>query len=130
MVERIVFDAVLFCCGDIFRKGVELAFQRSAVPGEDIEQRRQGGITEFSAYRFRRSRIVHIEPNPDTATEKSRYSPFLIAPDLRLADRRALPPPHEQVRTQRHDAITDDRDSDLSRTGRLFARRLRNNNDL
>jgi len=56
--------------------------------GEDIEQRRQGGITEFSAYRFRRSRIVHIEPNPDTATEKSRYSPFLIAPDLRLADRR------------------------------------------
>jgi hypothetical protein len=33
--------------------------------GEDIEQRRQGGITEFSAYRFRRSRIVHIEPNTD-----------------------------------------------------------------
>jgi len=48
----------------------------------------------------------------------------LIAPDLRLADRRALPPPHEQVRTQRHDAITDDRDSDRSRTGRLFARAL------
>src|ERR1700756_1993001 len=124
MVERIVFDAVLFRCGDILRKGVELAFQRSAMLGEDIEQRRQGGITEFSAYRFRRSRIVHIEPNlilplrsHDTATEKSRYSRFLIAPDLRLADRRALPPPHEQVRTQRHDAITDDRDNDRSRTG-------------
>ena len=43
MVERIVFDAVLFCCGDILRKGIELAFQRSAMLGEDIEQRRQGG---------------------------------------------------------------------------------------
>src|SRR5215472_1901235 len=63
MVERIVFDAVLFCCGDILRKGVELSFQRSAMLDEDIEQRCQGGITEFSAYRFRRSRIVHIEPN-------------------------------------------------------------------
>ena len=36
----------------------------------------------------------------------------------------ALPPPHEQVRTQRRDAITDDCDSDRSRTGRLFARAL------
>jgi hypothetical protein len=34
---------VLFCCGDILRKGVELAFQRSAMLGEDIEQRRADG---------------------------------------------------------------------------------------
>jgi hypothetical protein len=44
---------VLFCCGDILGKGVEPAFQRSAMLGEDIEQRRQCRITEFSAYRFR-----------------------------------------------------------------------------
>lgn len=31
--------------------------------GEDIEQRRQYLITDFSAYRFRRSRIAYIEPN-------------------------------------------------------------------
>jgi hypothetical protein len=40
LVERIVFDAVLFCCGDILRKGVELALQLNAMLGEDIEQRR------------------------------------------------------------------------------------------
>jgi hypothetical protein len=40
---------VLFCCGDILRKGVELAFQRSAMLGKDGEQRRQRRITEFSA---------------------------------------------------------------------------------
>jgi hypothetical protein len=57
VVERIVFDAVLFCCGDILRKGVELAFRCSAMLGEDIEQRRQCRITEFSTYRFRRSGI-------------------------------------------------------------------------
>jgi hypothetical protein len=61
LVERTVFDAVLFCCGDILRKGIELAFRRSAMLGEDIEQRRQCRITDFLAYRFRGSRIVHIE---------------------------------------------------------------------
>ena len=63
MVEWLVFDAVLFCCGDILRKGVELAFQCGAMLSEDIEQRRQWRNTEFLAYRFRRSKIVHIEPN-------------------------------------------------------------------
>jgi hypothetical protein len=47
LVERIVFGAVLFCCGDILRKGVELAFQRGAMLGEDIEQRRQCRNTVF-----------------------------------------------------------------------------------
>jgi hypothetical protein len=36
MVERIAFDAVFFCCGDILRKGVELTFRRGAVHGEDV----------------------------------------------------------------------------------------------
>ena len=38
--EWIAFDALLFCCGDILRKGVELTFRRGAMHGEDVEERR------------------------------------------------------------------------------------------
>jgi hypothetical protein len=37
MVERIALDAVPFCCGDILRKGVELAFRYSVMPGQNFE---------------------------------------------------------------------------------------------
>src|SRR6516165_3879791 len=37
MVERVALDAVLFCCGDILRKGVELAFRYSVMPGQNFE---------------------------------------------------------------------------------------------
>src|SRR5215469_5807511 len=37
LVERIVFRAVLFCRGDIIRKGIELAFRCSAILCQDIE---------------------------------------------------------------------------------------------
>jgi hypothetical protein len=63
LVQRIVFDAVLVCSGDILRKSVELAFWCSAMLGKDIEQRDQRRITYFSAYRFRGRRIVDIESN-------------------------------------------------------------------
>ena len=51
LVERIVFDAVLFCCGDILRKGVELAFQRSAMLGEDIERRQSRNTEAYQIHR-------------------------------------------------------------------------------
>jgi hypothetical protein len=38
--EWIAFDALLFCCGDILRKGVELTFRCGAMHGEDVEERR------------------------------------------------------------------------------------------
>jgi hypothetical protein len=84
LVERIVFDAVLFCCGDILRKGVELAFQRNAMLGEDIEQLRQCRLREFSAYRFRRSRVVHVEPNLILPLRSHAMLAFLVALDLVL----------------------------------------------
>src|ERR1700758_747727 len=96
MVERIVFDAVLFCCGDILGKGIELAFQRSAMLGEDIEQRRQCRITEFSAYRFRRSRIVHIESNLIMPLRSHAILAFWSHPICPFPIARRLS--HEQVR--------------------------------
>src|SRR5258706_3165636 len=82
LIERITFDAVLFCRGDILRKGVELAFRRSAMIGEDIEQRRQCRITKLSAYRFRRGKIVDIESNLILPLRSHANFDLLVAPDL------------------------------------------------
>jgi CubicO group peptidase (beta-lactamase class C family) len=37
---RPYYRRMLFCCGDILRKGVELTFRCGAMHGEDVEERR------------------------------------------------------------------------------------------
>jgi hypothetical protein len=54
---------MLFGCGDILRKCIELAFRRSTMLPENIEQRGQRRVTESSAQRVRRNRINHVKPN-------------------------------------------------------------------
>jgi hypothetical protein len=66
--------------------------------GEDIEQRRQCRITEFSAYRFRRGRIVHIEPNLILPLRSHAILASWSHPICPFSDRKALPLAREQVR--------------------------------
>ena len=52
-----------FCSGDILREGVKLTFWLGAVLSEDFEEALQPRVTQFLPYRFRHSRIAHIESN-------------------------------------------------------------------
>jgi len=49
LVKRVVFDPLLFGCGDILRKGVKLAFCHGAMRGKNFEQRFQRRVTVTSA---------------------------------------------------------------------------------
>ena len=38
LIERMAFDALCFCCGDILCKGIELTFRGSVILGKDDEE--------------------------------------------------------------------------------------------
>ena len=76
LVEWIIFDAVLFCCGNVLGKRIKLTLRRGVVRGEDVEELGQRRVIHLSPYRFRRCRIVYIESDLILPLRGHAITPF------------------------------------------------------